>query len=85
MQANSPVLVLPTNPKAWKVRIFLGAATKDQPYYTDTQQFSLELKTFHMDYTFDLENGYHTWSVWETQLYHGLLWLRSKTTFFAVI
>ena len=76
MQANSPALVLPTDPKAWKLRIFLGAATKDQPYYTDTQQFILELKALHIDYTFDLENGYHTWSVWETQLYHGLLWLQ---------
>jgi enterochelin esterase-like enzyme len=76
MQANSPALVLPANPKAWKLRIFLGAATKDQPYYTDTQQFILELKTLHIDYTFDLENGYHTWSVWQIQLYHGLLWLQ---------
>ncbi|HEU5226703.1 MAG TPA: alpha/beta hydrolase-fold protein [Ktedonobacteraceae bacterium] len=76
MQANSPALVLPTNSKAWKLRIFLGAATKDQPYYTDTQQFILELKALHIDYTFDLENGYHTWSVWEIQLYHGLLWLQ---------
>ena len=76
MQANSPALVLPTSPKAWKLRIFLGAATKDQPYYTDTQQFILELKALHIDYTFDLENGYHTWSVWEIQLYHGLLWLQ---------
>jgi enterochelin esterase-like enzyme len=76
MQANSPALVLPTNPKAWKLRIFLGAATKDQPYYIDTQQFILELKALHMDYTFDLEDGYHTWNVWETQLDHGLLWLQ---------
>ncbi|HZO73672.1 MAG TPA: alpha/beta hydrolase-fold protein [Ktedonobacteraceae bacterium] len=76
MQANSPALVLPTNPKAWKLHIFLGAGTKDQPYYTGTQQFILELKALHIDYTFDLENGYHTWSVWEIQLYHGLLWLQ---------
>jgi enterochelin esterase-like enzyme len=76
MQANSPALVLPGNPKAWKLRIFLGAATKDQPYYIDTQQFILELKALHMDYSFDLEDGYHTWDVWETQLYHGLLWLQ---------
>jgi len=73
MQANSPALVLPSNPKAWKLRIFLGAATKDQLYYIDTQQFILELKALHMDYTFDLEDGYHSWNVWETQLYHGLL------------
>jgi enterochelin esterase-like enzyme len=76
MQANSPALVLPTNSRAWKLRIFLGAGTKDQPYYADTQQFILELKALHLDYTFDLENGYHTWSVWEAQLYHGLIWLQ---------
>ena len=76
MQANSPALVLPTNPKAWKLRIFLGAATKDQPYYIGTKQFILELKALHLDCTFDLEDGYHTWNVWETQLYHGLLWLQ---------
>ncbi len=76
IQANSPAFVLPARPQAWKLRIFLGAATKDQPYYADTQQFILELKTLHVDYTFDLENGYHTWNVWEAQLYHGLLWLK---------
>jgi enterochelin esterase-like enzyme len=76
IQANSPASVLPVNPHAWKLRIFLGAATKDQPYYADTQQFILELKALHLDYTFDLENGYHTWSTWEAQLYHGLIWLQ---------
>ena len=76
IQANSPAYVLPVNPHAWKLRIFLGAATKDQPYYADTQQFILELKALHLDYTFDLENGYHSWSIWEAQLYHGLIWLQ---------
>jgi enterochelin esterase-like enzyme len=76
MQANSPAYVLPANPHAWKLRIFLGAATKDQPYYADTQQFILELKVLHLNYTFDLENGYHTWSIWEAQLYHALIWLQ---------
>lgn len=76
MQANSPAFVLPARPQAWKMRIFLGAATKDQPYYTDTQRFILELKALHLDYTFDLENGYHDWNVWEAQLYHGLIWLQ---------
>ncbi len=75
MQANSPASVLPANPQAWKLRIFLGAATKDQPYSADTQQLILELKALHLDYTFDLENGYHTWSIWEAQLYHALIWL----------
>ncbi len=76
IQVNSPVLTLPEEPQAWKLRIFLGAATKDQPYLTDTQQFILKLKALHLNYTFDLEHGYHTWSVWETQLYHGLIWLK---------
>jgi enterochelin esterase-like enzyme len=76
IRANSSALVLPEDPKAWKLRIFLGAATNDQPYYVDTQQFILELKALHLNYTFDLENGYHTWSIWETQLYHGLIWLQ---------
>jgi enterochelin esterase-like enzyme len=76
MRANSPASVLPTDPCAWKLRIFLGAATKDQPYYSDTQHFLLELKSLRLDYTFDLEHGSHTWSVWEAQLYHALIWLR---------
>ncbi len=78
MRANSPALVLPTDPQAWKLHIFLGAATKDQPYYADTQQFIQELKTLHLHYTFDLEHGYHAWNVWETQLYHALIWLQWK-------
>ncbi|HXZ04637.1 MAG TPA: alpha/beta hydrolase-fold protein [Ktedonobacteraceae bacterium] len=76
MQANSPAFVLPADSQAWRLRIFLGAASKDQPYYADTQQFILELKALHLNYTFDLENGYHTWSVWEAQLYHALIWLQ---------
>lgn len=74
--ANSPANILPKNPVDWRLRIFLGAATKDQPYYNDTQQFILILKTLHLDYTFDLENGYHAWSIWEIQLYHALTWLK---------
>lgn len=76
IRANSPASVLPGDRPAWKLRIFLGAATKDQPYYAGTQQFIQELKALHLSYTFDLENGYHTWSVWETQLYHALTWLK---------
>jgi enterochelin esterase-like enzyme len=76
MRANSPASVLPADPRAWKLRFFLGAATHDQPYYTDTQRFILELKAQHLNYTFDLEQGYHTWSIWEAELYHALIWLR---------
>jgi S-formylglutathione hydrolase FrmB len=77
LQANSPTYVLPAKPQDWKLRIFLGAAIKDQPYYKDTQQFIEVLKELHLPYTFDLENGYHAWSIWETQLYHALVWLRA--------
>ncbi len=75
-QANSPAFVLPGDSQAWKLHIFLGAATEDQPYYDATQQFILKLRETHLNYTFDLQKGYHTWSVWETQLYHALIWLR---------
>src|SRR5207237_10018069 len=76
IRANSPASVLPADPRAWKLRFFLGAATHDQPYYTDTQRFILEFKAQHLNYTFDLEQGYHTWSIWEAELYHALIWLR---------
>jgi enterochelin esterase-like enzyme len=78
IQANSPAYVLPKDPKAWKLHIFLGTGTQDQPYYDDTQQFIQELQALHLDYTFDAENGHHDWSVWETQLYHALVWLQWK-------
>jgi S-formylglutathione hydrolase FrmB len=67
--------MLPDEPQAWKLRIFLGAATRDQPYYNDTRLFSKELSALHMTYTFDLANGYHAWGVWEGQLYQALTWL----------
>ncbi len=75
MRANSPAFILPKDPKDWKLRIFLGAESKDQPYYTDTKQLSQELKALRMTSTFDLEMGYHAWNIWETQLYHALTWL----------
>jgi len=78
--ANSPAYVLPANPHAWKLRIFLGAGTKDQPYYADTQQFILELNALHLDYSSNLKNGYHTCSIWEAQLYHALIWLQWRET-----
>lgn len=75
VQQNSPLLVLPNKQDAWKLHFFLGAATKDQPYNTDTKQFAQELTNLHIPYTFDLENGSHEWTVWQVQLYHALLWL----------
>lgn len=75
MQANSPAVVLPQKPQAWKLHMFIGAATNDQPYYADSLSFVRELKQFHIPYSFDVEKGYHAWGVWQTQLYHALLWL----------
>ena len=74
-RANSPIDVLPSDRPAWKLRFYLGAATRDQPYYADTLQFVQELSRLHLSYQFDLQPGYHSWKVWQVQLYHALLWL----------
>ena len=75
MQQNSPADVLPNNKPAWKLRFFLGAGTQDEPYYTDTKQFAQELDQLHITYQLDVENGYHSWTIWQTQMYKALLWL----------
>ncbi len=75
MRANSPQDTLPANRAAWKLHIFLGAATKDQPYYADTLRFAQLLQQLHIPYHLDIEPGYHAWKVWQVQLYHALLWL----------
>ncbi len=75
MSQNSPIDVLPTDKQAWKLHIFIGAATKDQPYYADALQFVQELRNLHITYQLDIEAGSHSWHVWQIQLYHTLLWL----------
>ena len=75
IQANSPIDILPQMPQAWKLHIFLGAASKDQPYYNDTIQFTQVLQRLHIPYHLDIEDGYHAWTVWQVQLYKALLWL----------
>ncbi|HEU5381435.1 MAG TPA: alpha/beta hydrolase-fold protein [Ktedonobacteraceae bacterium] len=75
LRANSPLDVLPKDRRAWHLHFYLGAATMDQPYYTDTQQFVQELKRLHLPYTLDIQHGYHDWKVWQTQLYNALPWL----------
>jgi S-formylglutathione hydrolase FrmB len=75
LRANSPADVLPGDKRAWNLRMYIGAATMDQPYYTEAIQFVQELMQLHITYYFDVENGYHEWNVWQTQLYHALLWL----------
>jgi S-formylglutathione hydrolase FrmB len=76
IRANSPLLTFPKNKAAWKLHIFLGAATKDQPYYNDTKVFMKTLSKLHIPYHFDLEPGRHRWAVWEVQMYHALQWLK---------
>jgi enterochelin esterase-like enzyme len=76
MVQNSPADTIQSNHAAWKLHIFLGAASKDQPYYNDTKQFMQILDKLHISYGFDLENGYHAWSVWQAQLYKALIWLQ---------
>lgn len=75
-RANSPQDALPSDRRAWGLRIFLGAATKDQPYYADTMRFAHVLQRLRIPYHLDVEAGYHAWKVWQVQLYHALLWLR---------
>lgn len=75
MQENSPAIYIPAHVATWKLHIFLGAATKDQPYDTYARQFAQELAKLHIRSTIDVENGYHSWQVWQMQLYHAFLWL----------
>ena len=75
MQQNSPIEVLPTDRQAWHLQMFIGAATKDSPYYTDAKEFVQELGQLHIRYHFDVENGGHSWHVWQTQMYYTLLWI----------
>lgn len=76
LSANSPLDTISHTENAWKLQIFLGAATKDQPYYTDAEQFMQELNKLHITYHFDLENGAHSWGVWQKQMYYALIWLK---------
>jgi enterochelin esterase-like enzyme len=73
---NSPLYTLPETKAAWKLRFYLGAATQDQPYYADTLQFAQELTKLHIPYQFDLEKGYHSWRVWQIQIYKAMSWLQ---------
>jgi enterochelin esterase-like enzyme len=75
LRENSPLDVLPSHKRAWQLHIYIGAATKDQPYYTDAKQFVQELDRLHIPYHLDIQNGFHSWRVWQTQMYNALLWL----------
>jgi enterochelin esterase-like enzyme len=75
MRENSPIDVLPSDRLAWRLHMYIGAATKDQPYYTYAKQFVQELNHLHLPYQLDVERGYHSWKVWQTQIYTALIWL----------
>ncbi len=75
LRENSPLDVLPTNKGAWKLHMYIGVATKDQPYYSDSKQFVQELDRLHIPYHLDIQSGFHSWIVWQTQLYNAFLWL----------
>jgi S-formylglutathione hydrolase FrmB len=75
IRQNSPIDVLPNDQQARKLHIFLGAATQDKPYYTDTMEFAHELDSLSILYHLDVQKGYHSWQIWQVQLYHALLWL----------
>ncbi len=76
IRQNSPIDVIPNNKQAWKLHIFLGAGSQDQPYYRDALEFAKTLHSLSIPYTLDVENGSHAWSIWQTQLYKALLWLK---------
>jgi S-formylglutathione hydrolase FrmB len=76
IRANSSQDTLPGDPLAWNLHIFLGVATKDQPYAVDALRFTQVLERLHIPYRLDVEPGYHSWRVWQVQFYHALLWLR---------
>ncbi|TMC21532.1 MAG: hypothetical protein E6J34_09350 [Chloroflexi bacterium] len=76
MAQNSPADVLAHESPAWQLHFYIGAATTDQPYYNYAKQFIEELTTLHIPYKSDVQNGAHSWRVWQIQLYDALLWLK---------
>jgi enterochelin esterase-like enzyme len=72
---NSPLDLLPTEKQAWRLHMYIGGATNDQPYYNDARQFVQKLVKLHISYRLDVQNGFHSWKVWQTQIYNALLWL----------
>ena len=75
IRENSPLEMLPTEKQAWRLHMYIGGATNDQPYYNDARQFVQELVKLHISYRLDVQNGFHSWKVWQTQIYNALLWL----------
>jgi S-formylglutathione hydrolase FrmB len=75
IRENSPIYMFSSDKPAWRLHLYIGVATRDQPYYSDAQQLVHELTRLHIPYQLDVEKGYHSWQVWQTQLYHALTWL----------
>ncbi len=75
-QANSPTYTALGASQLKKQHIYLGAATRDQPYYGDTINFMRELNQLHVSYQVDIQKGYHAWPIWQKQMYDALLWLK---------
>jgi len=75
MRENSSLDILPSKKDAWRLHMYIGAATQDQPYYNYARQFVQELIKLHISYHFDIQNGFHSWKVWQTQIYNALTWL----------
>lgn len=76
IQQNSPIDVIPNDQAAWKLHIFLGAGSEDEPYYTDTMQFTHVLDSLSIPYQLDVEKGGHSWDLWSVQLYNALTWVK---------
>ncbi len=77
-QLNSPQESIRYSQQAWQLQMFLGAATSDKPFYQYTVDFMKTLDELHIHYQFDLENGFHSWRVWQKQFYNALQWLKWK-------
>ena len=64
---------------AWKI-MQLGDFSPDffgpVSEYASKNLKGQELAALRVPYQFDLQNGYHSWGLWQTQLYNALLWLQ---------
>ncbi len=75
---NSPFEELPVDKQAWKLHMYIGTATKDQPYYGFALQFVHELNRLHLPYRLDIQSGFHSWQVWQVQMYNAFIWIGDK-------
>ena len=78
-QQNSPINSILHSQRAWQLQMFLGAATQDQPYYTDTQQFANVIANLHIHYQPRCGGGASRLAAsGRAQMYNALLWLSWK-------